>query len=193
MPLSLRRHRHASMRSVTTDRKFEQDLRGRRQAELEEEMRLLARDHGVQIARRRKRLKDRPAATAQSDVANALGAFLDSCVAEEAATEEGERRELKRQRRETERKQRAANAAKALSRVHARPRGRAANQRELAAASSSARTATAAAAATIPKAQMSESEPATRLRPWEMSRKGRGARGQWICFEIEMKRSPPVP
>ena len=164
----------ASLRSVATDSEFAQDLRGRRQAELEDEMRLLARDRGVQIARRRKRLKDRPAATAQSDVANALGAFLDSCVAE-AATEEGERRELKRQQRETKRKQRAANAAKALSRGHARPLGRAANQRELAAASGSARTATAAAAATIPKAHiMSEPEPTTRLRPWVMSRKGWG-------------------
>ena len=105
----------ASLRSVATDSEFEfeQDLRGRRQAELEEEMRLLARDRGVQIARRRKRLKNRPAAAAQSDVASALGDFLDSCVAEEAAAEEGERRELKRQRRETKRKQRAANAAKA--------------------------------------------------------------------------------
>ena len=102
----------ASLRSVATDSEFEQDLRGRRQAELEEEMRLLARDRGVQIARRRKRLKNRPAAAAQSDVASALGAFLDSCVAEEAAAEEGERRELKRQRREKKRKQRAANAAK---------------------------------------------------------------------------------
>jgi hypothetical protein len=103
----------ASLRSVATDSEFEQDLRGRRQAELEEEMRLLARDRGVQIARRRKRLKNRPAAAAQSDVASALGDFLDSCVAEEAAAEEGERRELERQRRETKRKQRAANAAKA--------------------------------------------------------------------------------
>ena len=92
-----------------------------------------------------------------------------------------------RQRRETKLTQRAANA------VHARLIGRAANQRELrAAARSSARTTTAAAA-TISKAQMSEPEPATRLRPWAMARKARGARGwQWICFEIEMKRSPPV-
>ena len=76
-------------------------------------MRLLARDRGVQIARRRKRLKNRPAAAAQSDVASALGDFLDSCVAEEAAAEEGERRELERQRRETKRKQRPSIAAKA--------------------------------------------------------------------------------
>ena len=61
----------ASLRTVATDSEFEQDLRGRRQAELEEEMRLLARDRGVQIARRRKRLKNRPAAAAQSDVASA--------------------------------------------------------------------------------------------------------------------------
>ena len=175
----------ASLRSVATDSEFEQDLRGRRQAELEEEMRLLARDRGVQIARRRKRLKNRPAAAAQSDVASALGDFLDSCVAEEAAAEEGERREMERQRRQTKRKQRATNAAKAPCRQP---------ERELrAAARSSARTTTAAAAATIPKAEMSEPEPTTRLRPWAMSRKGRGARGQWICFEIEMKRSPPVP
>ena len=127
MPLSLRRHAHP-LRSVATDSEVEQDLRGRRQAELEDEMRLLARDRGVQIARRRKRLKNRPAAAAQSDVASALGDFLDSCVAEEAAAEEGERRELERQRRETKRRQRAANAAKVL--VHARPIGRAANQRE---------------------------------------------------------------
>ena len=102
MPLSLRRHAHP-LRSVATDSEFEQDLRGRCQAELEEEMRLLARDHGVQIARRRKRL-NRPAAAAQSDVASALGDFLDSCVAEEAAAEEGERREMERQRRQTKRK-----------------------------------------------------------------------------------------
>ena len=98
---------------MTTDSEFEQDLRGRRQAELEEEMRLLARDRGVQIAWRCKRLKNRPAATAPSNVASTLGDFLDSCVAEEAAAEDGERRELKRQRRETKRKQRASNAAKA--------------------------------------------------------------------------------
>ena len=67
----------ASLRSVATDSEFEQDLRGRRQAELEEEMRLLARDRGVQIARRRKRLKNRPAAAAQSDVASALGDFVE--------------------------------------------------------------------------------------------------------------------
>jgi hypothetical protein len=42
------------------------------------------------------------------------GDFLYSCVVEEAAAEEGERRELKRQRRETKRKQRVANAATAL-------------------------------------------------------------------------------
>ena len=76
-------------------------------------MRLLARDRGVQIARRCKRLKNRPAATAPSTVASTLGDFLDSCVAEEAAAEEGERRELERQRRETLRRQRAANATKA--------------------------------------------------------------------------------
>ena len=61
----------ASLRSVATDSEFAQDLRGRRQAELEEEMRLLARDRGVQIVRRRKRLKNRPAVAAQSDVASA--------------------------------------------------------------------------------------------------------------------------
>ena len=72
MPLSLRSHAHPDLRSVAaTDSEFEQDLRGRRQAELEEEMRLLARDRGVQIARRRKRLKNRPAVAAQSDVASA--------------------------------------------------------------------------------------------------------------------------
>ena len=97
----------ASLRSVATDSEFEQDLRGRRQAELEEERRLLARDRGVQIARRRKRLKNRPAAAVQSTW-RARSATSLSCVAEEAAVEEGEHRELERQR-----KQRAVNAAKA--------------------------------------------------------------------------------
>ena len=173
---------------MTTDSEFEQDLRGRRQAELEEEMRLLARDRGVQIARRRKRLKNRPAAAAQSDVASALGDFLDSCVAEEAAAEEGERRELKRQRREKKRKQRAANAAKPR---RSREADRPCRQPERAPRSSKKQRENhhggGSSNATMPKAQMSEPEP------WAISREGRGARGQWICSEIEMKRSPPVP
>jgi hypothetical protein len=174
----------ASLRSVATDSEFAQDLRGRRQAELEEEMRLLARDRGVQIARRRKRLKNRPAAAAQSDVASALGDFLDSCVAEEAAAEEGERRELERQRRETKRKQRAAYAAKAPC-----------HQPERAPRSSKKQRKNHHGGSSSNDTQGSDEQARARNAIATVGGvpKMPGRAWQWICSEIEMKRSPPVP
>lgn len=78
-----------------TDRSFEKDVD---QAELEEETRQLALDHGLAIPEQRKRLKKRNRAS-QSSTSDALEAYLDSCIMEEAAAQQQMREERKQQRR----------------------------------------------------------------------------------------------
>jgi len=101
--LEVANRRTASRRA---DKAFEKHLD---QAELEEETRQLALDHGLAIPKERKRLKKRKQASCSSTV-DALDTYLNSCIVEEekeeAAAQEELRMERKRQRREAKLKQR---------------------------------------------------------------------------------------
>ena len=113
--LEVANRRTASRRA---DKAFEKHLD---QAELEEETRQLALDHGLDVPKEHKRLKKRKQASYSSTV-DALDTYLNSCIVEEeeekAAAQEELRMERKRRRREAKLKRREADAKKSASSRH---------------------------------------------------------------------------